>query len=195
MATTPLIYANALAADDNIRSVLRAIATTSPPQNRTRPPGLPLTRIISLTDSEGDDHHTSQRKQQSEPQHQTSAHRVPPESLVFVIEGTPESDEEYQEHLLGRAQKRAAREMRKAGRRGRSAERHTRIAEERERSAELHARLARKAGKLPAERNFSSGSYADADFDGMLANLTLNSDGGEYPILVCNDFANQFRCC
>lgn len=169
--------------------------TASPSQNLTQPRGLALTRVISLTDSEGENHQTSQPKQQPEPPHQKSTHRVSPKPVVFVIEGADESDEEYQEHLLANSQRRAARETSKAEMRGRSAERHARIAEERERSAELHAQLARRAGKLPAERNYSSGSYTDTEFDEMVANLTLNGDGGEYPLLVHNDLANQLRCC
>lgn len=223
---TPLIFANALAADNNIRSVLSAIQTTRPPPNRTRPR---RTSIISLTDSEGEDHRIGQREQQPIPPPPNPIQPASPKPRVFVIEGTAESDEEYQEYLSTTALRRAARENKKATRRGRSAERHRQIAEERERSAELHARLARRAGKLPEERNYtqiaqergpsaseernntqiaqerkrsaklhpqlsrraekltaerntSSGSYTDADFDRMVANLTIDDDGSKHPL-------------
>lgn len=177
MADTPLIFPNALAHDKNIQSVLRAIEVKIPASPRTCPPQKSSrSRIISLTDSEGE---PAPNKHSSPPNPKRGKKHVPSSPRVFVIEDTVETDEEYQEYLVDQASKQAAHEAKKAAKRGRSAERHARLARERERSAELHKRLAKKAGKLPEERNASSKSYVDTEFDAMLANLTFDEAGGE----------------
>lgn len=154
MSDTPLIYADALAADKNILSIMQAMAASPPARPRTRPqpqaPPLKRLSIISLTDSEGeqvpDDHDPS-------PPRPKSPGCVPQPSRVFVIEGTVETDEEYQEYRMVKAHRQAARETKRAAQRGRSAERHAEVSQERQRSAEAHERLAKSAGKLPEQRH------------------------------------------
>lgn len=176
MSNAPLIFASTLATDPNVQSILQAMEAASPLRSQTSPLE-PRNRphVISLTDSEGESN--------CRPSPAQKPTCPTPTPCVFVIEGTDKSDEEYQEYLVEKAQSQATRELERAARRGRSTERHTRITEDRERSAKAHKRLAKMAGKFPEQHHASSGSHVDAEFDAMLANLTLDDDGGVFLIL------------
>lgn len=153
--------------------------------------------VISLSDSDSEDIPPPQQpKRRSSPQiptlqqpkrpssPQKSPNKSPSDSgkhkrqavevRAFVIPSDDEHDEEYQEYLEDNARRRALRSHRRMEDRSRSLERHRLAAERFEQSAERHHRLARSAGKRVA----SSDYYTDPEFDSMIANVTINDDGG-----------------
>lgn len=62
---------------------------------------------------------------------------------------------------------------------GGSTERNLLASEQHEQSAEQHNRLAKSVGKQVV----SSGSYTDPEFESMIANLTIDDDGGVFQLL------------
>lgn len=159
-------------------------------------PPLCLAEIISISDSDSEEeerhslNRDTQRSNQVDDRPSEGRHK----SRVFVIESDDEHDEEYQEYRAEVSQTRAAHHLRRIESRRRSMERHQlRIehcmrsiarhehdAECHQESAERHEMLARSAGKRTGRGAVSSGSFPDPDLDALIANLEINSDGGEF---------------